>query len=526
MELKEFSEYMTRPLASFEGVQKNNFKGIFNIVKSKKELYDKEYEFDVVGFLSPHTRAYTKNIVESKNHGYSLFFLADLPLRKTNLVIECLIPSNLATKFNVHNTPNICIQFKKFKKLIVVHKGVEDYVAWYTVILIEDFEVINPIKLRTISAKESGEAQKIREEVLFDELHIEMPSNVKLSIFNSLFLSPKLKSRSGIETKNLIKNSADGRVLINLDRYNKIITGLIPPEVSNCHYPYYRSDAVTYEVPNLGEKIDVHIKFPMQGYYFNSACTPTQKEDDNVNLRSLTNNEIGINHQTKFFNYPTKKDLIEKFIATEFYYKQDYIPEHKIIETRRSQSMIEDNEELLYDDYVSRVYKPLPAPSFSVGEEHKIQNLAKDYAEEIGWRIRQGSDAYFNNIVRSITENLYRVKSTLHRSGFIATNLGLKYLESLQLNFDEIKETSDYKNIPKKEIDVEKTTKIMNNPIRATIINSLKIRNNNAMEDEIFSEFVGLGHSTADIVKEIEGLERSGILFKVGSIYYITDKDI
>ena len=306
MELKEFSEYMTRPLASFEGVQKNNFKGIFNIVKSKKELYDKEYELDVVGFLSPPTRAHTKNIVESKNHGYSLLFLADLPLRKTNLVIECLIPSNLATKFNVHNTPNICIQFKKFKKLIVVHKGVEDYVAWYTVILIEDFEVINPIKLRTISAKESGEAQKIREEVLFDELHIEMPSNVKLSIFNSLFLSPKLKSRSGIETKNLIKNSAAGRVLINLDRYNKLVTGLIPPEVSNCHYPYYRSDIVTYEVPNLGEKIDVHIKFPMQGYYFNSACTPTQKEDDNVNLRSLTNNEIGINHQTKFFNYPTK----------------------------------------------------------------------------------------------------------------------------------------------------------------------------------------------------------------------------
>lgn len=525
MELKEFSGYLTRPLASFEGVQKNNFKKIFNIVKSKKELYDKEYELDVVGFLSPHTRAYTKHVIESKNPGYSLFFLFDLPLRKTNLVIECLIPSNLVTKEDIHNKHNVCIQFKNFKKIVVTHKGVEDYVAHYTLILIESFEIINPIKLRTVSAKESREAQKIREEILFDELHIETPSNVRLSIFNSLFLSPKLKSRSGIETKNLIKNSAAGRVLINLDRYNKIISSLIPPEVSNCHYPYYRSDVVTHEVPNLGEKIEVHIKFPMQGYYFNAACTPTQKEDENVNLRSLTNNEIGINHQTKFFNYPTKKDLIEKFIVTEFYYKQDYIPEHKIIETRRSKNIIEDNEELLYNDYVFRICKQLPVPSFSVGEEHKIQNLAINYAEEIGWRIKQGSDSYFNNIVRSIKENLYRVKSVLHRSGFMAVNLGLEYLTSLQLNFDEIKETMDYKNLPKKEIDVEKITKIMNNPIRATIINALKIRDNNAMEDEIFNEFVGLGHATGDIVKEISRLEEGGFIYKVGSIYYL-GKDV
>ncbi|MBI2650429.1 hypothetical protein HYX04_03885 [Candidatus Woesearchaeota archaeon] len=526
MELKEFSEYLKRPLASFESVQKNNFKRLVDIVGSKKESYNSLYDLEVVGFLNPHTRAHTKEIIESNNLGYSLFLLFDLPLRKTDLVINCLIPTNLATRWDIHNTYNTCIQFRKFKKIIVVRKGIEDYVAEYQVVIVDDFEIVNPIKLRTTSAKESREAQKIREEILFDELHIEMPSNVKLSIFNSLFLSPKLKSRSGIETKSLIKNSATGRILINLDRYNKILTGLIPPEVSNCHYPYYRSDVVTYEVPNLGEKIDVHIKFPMQGYYFNAACTPTQKEDENINLRSLTNNEIGINHQTKFFNYSTKKDLIEKFIATEFYYKQDYVPEHKIIDTRRSQSMIEDNEGLLYNDYVSRIFKQLPAPSSSVGEDHKIQNLAKDYAEEIGWRIRQGSDAYFNNIVRSIAENLYRVKSILHRSGFMAANLGLEYLESLQLNFDEIKETPDYKNIPKKDIDVEKITKIMNNPIRTIIINSLKIRDNNAMEEDIFNEFVGLGHKVVDIVKELRRLEEGGIICKVGSIYHICDKEI
>lgn len=526
MELKEFSEYLKRPLVSFESVQKNNFKRVVDIVESKKESYNILYELELVGFLSPHTRAHTKEIIESSNLGYSLFLLFDLPLRKTDLVINCLIPTNLATKYNLNNTHNICIQFKKFKKILVIHKGIENYVAEYQVIVVDDFEIVNPIKLRTISAKDSREAQKIREEAIFDELHIETPSYVKLSIFNSIFMSPKLKSRSGIEAKNFIKNSATAKILINLDKHNEIITSLIPPEISNCHFSKYRSDFVIYDVPNLGEKIEVYIKYPAHGYYFNATCTPNQREDDNISLRSLTNKEIGINHQTKFFNYPTKKDLIEKLIATEFYYKQEYVPEYKIIETRRSQNIIECNKELLYNDYVYRMFKPLLEPSFSVSEEHKIQNLARDYAEELGWGIKQGSDAYFNNIVRSIKEKLYRVKSILCRSGFMAASLGLEYLESSQLNFDEIKESKDYKNLPKKEINVEKITKIMNNPIRSIIINALKIRDNNAMEEEIFNEFVGLGHKVADMLKEMKRLEEAGIIYKLGNIYHICDRDV
>ncbi|MBI3035162.1 hypothetical protein HYY71_02465 [Candidatus Woesearchaeota archaeon] len=170
MELKEFSEYLKRPLASFESVQKNNFKRLVDIAESKKDLYGSLYELEVVGFLNPHTRAHTKEIIESINSGYSLFLLFDLPLRKTNLVINCLIPTNLATKYNIHNTHNTCIQFKKFKKILVVRKGIENYVAEYQVVIVDDFEIVNPIKLRTVSAKESREAQKIREEVIFDEI--------------------------------------------------------------------------------------------------------------------------------------------------------------------------------------------------------------------------------------------------------------------------------------------------------------------------------------------------------------------
>jgi len=524
MELKDFSDYLVRPLANFESIQKNNFRRVFDISKSNKEPY-KEYEFEVVGFLNSHTREHTKHIVESQNPAYSLFFLVDLPLRKTDLVIECLIPENLVIKHKIQNTHNVCIQFKKFKKTFVIHKGIENYVGRYELILIDDFEILNPIKLRTVSAKKSREAQKIREEV-FDGLYGDVPSYVKFSIFNSLFMSPKLKSRSGIEIKSLIENSATGRALINLDKKNKVITKFIPPEVSNCHYPNYRSDVVTYDIPNLGEKLEVHIDYPMQGYYFNATCTPNQKEDENINLRSLTNNEIGINHQTKFFNYLTKKELIDKLLTTEFYYKQDSLPEHKIIDVNRFQKVIEENEVLLYNDYASRMYEPLQKPSFSVSESHKIQSLARDHADEIGWKIKQGNDAYLNHIIRGIQEKLYRVKSILHRSGFLATNIGLEYLESLQLNFDEIKETPDYKNLPKKEIDVEKVTKVMNSPIRAIIINALKIRDNNAMEDELFNEFVGLGHKTHDIIKEIEKLESGGIIYKVGSIYHLLDKDI
>jgi len=45
------------------------------------------------------------------------------------------------------------------------------------------------------------------------------------------------------------------------------------------------------------------------------------------------------------------------------------------------------------------------------------------------------------------------------------------------------------------------------------------------MEDEILGDFVGLGHKTADILKEIDRLEKSGIIYITGSIYYLTTDD-
>ena len=262
----------------------------------------------------------------------------------------------------------------------------KDYIGKYVIVKIDDFEVINPIKLRTVTAKESFAADKLRNELLFDKLYSEEPpSNVKLAILNSLFLSPKLKSRSGIETKSLIENSSTSREIINLDRYNHLINSLIPPEISNNHYPHYVGDSITYEMDSINENFQVYIKYPQISYYFNAICVPNKKEDEKANLRNLTSYEIGINHQSKFLAYFSKKDLIDKFISTEFFYKQEYLPKHKIVDIKRPLSVIQDqdNKELLYNDYVSRLYKPLPEPSYSVSEEHKVLDLAEDYTYEL-----------------------------------------------------------------------------------------------------------------------------------------------
>ena len=385
MELKDFSLYLKRPIERFEDLQKDSFKKVLDVVNSNK-FPEGEYEINCIGFLSPHTRWYTKYIVESKINEYSLFFLYDIPLRRTNQVCECIIPTSLATKLSIHNTPNICVRFSRFKKNYVVHKGIEDYIGKYVIVKIDDFEVINPIKLRTVTAKESFAADKLRNELLFDKLYSEEPpSNVKLAILNSLFLSPKLKSRSGIETKSLIENSSTSREIINLDRYNHLINSLILPEISNNHYPHYVGDSITYEMDSINENFQVYIKYPQINYYFNAICVPNKKEDEKANLRNLTSYEIGINHQSKFLAYYSKKDLIDKFISTEFFYKQEYLPKHKIVDIKRPLSVIQDqdNKELLYNDYVSRLYKPLPEPSYSVSEEHKVLDLAEDYTYEL-----------------------------------------------------------------------------------------------------------------------------------------------
>jgi hypothetical protein len=468
-----------------------------------------------------------KLLIEEKNPGYRLFLLFDIPLRKTNQVIRCLIPTSLVVKYNLKDVHNVCIQFKKFRRIFVSHKGKYNSFWKEAHIIIEDFEITNPSKLRLISAKESNEALKVRAEVLFGELDVETPANVKLSILNTLFLAPKIKSRSGIETKSLIDNSVGNRFLMTLDNYNQVIASLIPPEISNCHYPNYRGDIVAHRIEHIDEKLNIFIRYPNLKCYFNSICTPNQKEEINVNLRNMSNNEIGINHQTKFKNYSTKKELIDKFMLTEFFYKQDYLPKYSKSGMNKSLKILKDNRKLLYDDYVSRIYNQLLPTNLSVTEIYKINNLSQGYCEEIGYKIKQGNDSYFNGVVRSIRENLHRVKSTINRNSF-KTDAGLEnvYLESLQLNFDEIRESKDYTQLADKKVNMEKIIRIRNNALRAAIIDAVKIRGGNVTEGVVLKEAKDLGYDEKEILKEVFNLQEMGIVYKLNNIIYLDATEI
>ena len=526
MILKNTSLYLRRKTSYFEEKQTSNFSVIYEIINSNKNA-TKEYEKECFGFLIPHTRNWMKYLIEKQYKGYSLLFLFDVPLRKTDNVLECLIPIELANKFDMENNPNICIEFKKFKKVYASHKGSNNSFGKWPIILIEDFDVINPIKLRLLSSKESHEAAKLRNDILFRELHIEVPSNVKLSILNSLFLAPKIKSLTGIESKGLIDNSASGRSLINLDSYNDLIKELIPPEISNVHLRSYRGDVTPHYINSMGETINIHMTYPLRGYYFNSVCTPNIQDDPNTLLRSISNNEIGINHQTKFKVFSTRKDLIDKLTVSEFFHKQDYLPDYSIMNVKSTKKLIDENRDLLYDDYVSRLFKQATIHPSTKSEKNRLMNLARDFVDEIGYQTKESRDPFFNNIYRSLAEGLTRVKAILDRSGFCTIG-GLEnvHLQSLQLNFDEIRESTDYSNLPKKDVDIPKIRKIMNNSSMALIVASLKRRGRVCHKDEILIDATELGHIDKDILKALDIMVKADIIDNLNGIIYLKDRDI
>ena len=185
--MQEFASYVRSPFQPHEYKQKEKFKGVFNIINSRKEP-DKDYEVICAAFLNPHDNNWMKVLLEEQKPDYTLFLLSDLSHRKTNEVLECFIPNDLVTKYGLKGIHNLYIAFSKFKKVTVAHPKPE-YKASYPAILLEDFEVRNPIELRAISSQESRYAEKLRNELLFDNLDGDLPSYVKLSIIGSLFLS-------------------------------------------------------------------------------------------------------------------------------------------------------------------------------------------------------------------------------------------------------------------------------------------------------------------------------------------------
>lgn len=531
MALKEFSTYINRPIENFEKAQKYNFNHIYKIINSTKEK-PKDYELATVGFLSPHGDSWMKIIIEEKKPGYTLCLLHDLALRNTKKVLECLIPSEVFDKHDLKNRYPLCIQFDKFKKEIIEYKStykssnlmVEKSIAKWSIISIEDFNIINPSRLRLVSAKESNEAAQLRSDILFKELGVDIPSHVKLSIINTIFLSPKVGARTGIETKSFINNSSRGRFLINIDHYNNLMKKLIPPEISNSQYEDYRGDIIHLYIPRLHENLVIRNKYPTLKYSFSANCSPNQKEDMLSGIRGISNNEIGINHQTKFETYLSKKSIIDKLTLTEFFYKQDYMPQIPRIHLNKSISLIKSNNRLLYEDYVSRLYKPIEIKPLTVSEKHKIESIATDYCEELGYLPKQNHDGYLNSIKRTVMENLSRVKAVVQRSDFMGgRGLALVYLNSISSNFDEIRESKDYNNLSSKDVDTAKVRRIMNNLIRNQIISLMKRKGYKAVEEDVIFELEQNGHNKKAILKEMTNLMNGGIIYKIGELITLED---
>jgi len=521
--MQEFASYVGRPLQPHEYKQKEKFKGIFNIINSRKDI-DKEYEGNCTAFLNPHDDNWMKVLLEEQKPSHTLFLLSDLSHRKTNEVLECFIPNDLVTKYGLKGTHNLYIAFSKFKKVTFAHPNPE-YRASYPTILLEDFEIRNPIELRAISSQESRYAEKLRNDLLFDNLDGDLPSYVKLSIIGSLFLSPKMYFRSGIEAKSLLDSSTTPRAAINLDYYNSLLKRLIPSEISNHLVDEYRVYPISHTVPSLGEKFDIHISYPTIGYYYNSSFTPHSKEDPKFYERGITKEELGINHQTKFNLYHSKKAIVDKMSATEFFYKQDYLASYRITNFKSLFKLIEENKELLYNDYIFKLMKPIKKTPFSVGELRKIDALTETYLDELGYKVRQGRDALQNCIRAIVQGNLVRVKSVITRGGFIpGSNMGEEYLNAVQLNFGEIREARDYKVLPLINLHAEDTAKILNDPIRRLVVTTLKICGGISKIEGILNAFNGLGHDIADIMKELENLKTAQYIEELNG-YYILDTE-
>lgn len=528
MAIQEFSYYLNRPIEKFESVQKSNFGKLNAIVNSKEDNVIYEEHFS--GFISPFDGSQHKEMIfKAMYPNYKLLYFFDIAMRKTDNIFLCLLPDNEVEKRNIANHNNVCIEFNRLIKKHIKYRSKSNpyYSSEYNIIIIDNFEVINQMKLRQSTSKESVDAHKLRKEVLFSDFSVS--PNVELSILDSIFLSPKINSRTGIESKALIKNSTGNRMLANVDAYNQVISNLVPPEISNCHEPFYRSDFVRHSANSIDDEYSICIKFPMiKGIssYFKSECRPNQKQDPNSYLRDLTNMEIGINNQVKYSAFSSKNEIIEKIRQTEFFSEQDFLPEYSLASMKKSLDVISDNRELLYRDYADRIFKQFSTSSLTVSEKQKSELLARDLCDEMKYKIKESSDSYFSSIHRSIMENVSRVKTISSRNSLYAPeDVGWIYLRDMQLNLDEIKNSPYYNILHLRKINIEKIRKLMNNPIRNTIISGLLVRSRSALLNDIINEVASLGFGQSEFDNQLRILEESKIIYRINDRLFLDTND-
>lgn len=527
MELKTPSSYLNRPFERFELNQIENFKKVVNSFNLGKDS-EFEYEIDAIGFLNHHDNNWMKQIIEDHNQGYTLMWLFDIALRKPKNTIECLVPTSLVNSYGLENIQNVCIEFRKCKRVTTIHKcKTTGDIGKFNLLQIDEFKIVNPVKLRSVTSNESREAQKIRDEILFDELHVETPIYVKMSILDSLFLSPMIKSRSGIESNTLLSNHSAGRELVNLDNYNQLIKSLIPPEISNCHLDTIRHEPVHYKIESLNETFQIFPAYHTSNFHFNAECNPLKRENDFVKFRNMSNTEVGINHQTRFNSFLSRKLLMDKLMVSEFFYIQEHLPTQKITDMGRSFSLLKDNSELIYNDYVSRLFSQIKIEPLSVSENQLIREMATDHCAEIGYKIKQSNDKYLSAIERILKGKLHRVKAILPRTGVnLGTNAGFDYLQNIQLNFDDIRQSNDYTYLSGKGANNQKISRIMNNHGRSVIITELKVRGGSCLQNDLINELMTLGHEPKDILKELNNLLKACILWKSQGTINLIDMSI
>ncbi len=528
--LKEFSNYANRPLEEYERRQSANFTQIIKIINSPKNE-DKEYELSFYAFLSQHPDSYMKIIIESLEPNYILLFMHDLAARDTDNVLRCLVPKSLAIKYGLQESKNVYIEVDMFCKKKLKYKSTSYDLPWVdSVILLNDFKISSPLKQRLLSKTESKNANKLREEILFGCLDEVEVSNVKFSIFNSIFLSPKVNSKSGIESKTFIDNSTNWKFLINMDNYNQLVNAMIPPEVNNSHFPFLRGDSMHKHLDRYGEEFTINAYYPItehQKIYFNASCDTNRAEDPNLFLRSLGSSDLGITHQTKYRNYRVKKDIIDKMINSEFYFNENYLPKYRIQSLTKSFKLLQENQKLLYTDYAERIFNtPIKLSSPSASEKDRAHKLAEEYCMQIRYDIKNNGDSYVNSIARSILENIRRIKAVMQRSSLKYDEFtGIQYMEDLNTNFGDIIESKDYARLGRLPLDPEHIRKIMKNPICADIIAGLKNRNRIANYDELIGEVMNSGalHELPDILKEFNKLIEWNTISKIGNVVRLID---
>jgi hypothetical protein len=453
-------------------------------------------------------------------------------------MLRCLIPTEKVIKYNLAKISGIGVRFSKFKKKIVsytsrtnvtfsVKYGMQDESERFPLIQLDDFELVNPIEFRLNTKMEMKDAQKLRDEILFP---YDSPSNhIRMSFHHSIFLSHRISARSGVETKGLIEDRIPGRALINLDSQDNLAQGLIPDEISNSQSKRYRGDYVKFVVPGLMEAIDIPLNYPEYKYHFNSSCTPNQREDTLSSLRSTSNDEIGIIHQTKFFTYGTRKALLDKMASTEFFYVHDdsTLPQHSIHNYEKSKKLLAEHKEDLFNDYVSRLYRPIATPVLTTEEKQRMRVYAEEIVENQHYKIKQGPDSYVSSVVRTLQEKLYIVKGILQRNDYAnGENIGMKYLEDFGVNMSAVLDSSGFKGLNDQAVDMEKITKIFNNELRRNIVESLKIRGGSANREDILNDARAKDIDENKIIRELENLEKGGFVYIVNGIVTLDDFSI